>query len=102
MKTAEQIYTDWFGSDSHTTRRSLSKKNVIDAINEGIRQGQPKWIKIESEADLPKENGIYWTLRHGSIVPLYLEIFNDLDRKYWTETYTHYMPIIKPQPPKEE
>lgn len=57
------------------------------------------WIKIESEEDLPKENSIFWTLRHGSTVPLYKEVFNDLDVNYWLKTYTHYQPIEKPKPP---
>lgn len=57
------------------------------------------WIKIENEEDLPKENGIYWTLRKGLIVPLYKEIFNDLNKEYWLNTYTHYQPIEKPKPP---
>lgn len=57
------------------------------------------WIKIESEADLPISNGIYWTLRVNSIVPLYKEIFNDMDNQYWLDNYTHYQPITKPLKP---
>lgn len=34
MKTAEEIYTEWFGGESHTTRRSPSKRNVIAAMEE--------------------------------------------------------------------
>lgn len=65
---------------------------------EGIENNNG-WIKIESEADLPKENGVYWTLRNGSTVPLYLKVYNDLDSEYWVNAYTHYQKIIKPEPP---
>lgn len=68
MKTVEEIYTDWFGSPSHTTRRSTSKANIIEAMkeyaNEYAREALKNaskhfaapWNKeiILSESNLPK------------------------------------------------
>ena len=32
LPTAEETYVKWFGSDLHTTRRSIVKNNIISAI----------------------------------------------------------------------
>jgi len=59
------------------------------------------WISIESEDDLPKEEGKYWILLNGSIslveFPLNTEgAFAD-DIK--NNLITHYMPISTPSKP---
>jgi len=58
------------------------------------------WIKIESEDDLPKESGEYWT----AIGENPNEVFDNefVERKYfkWRNIeVTHYQPIQNPQPP---
>lgn len=58
-----------------------------------------RWTSILSEDDLPKDNGLYWTLRKGSVVALFVEIFYDLDKEYWLSNYTHYQHAIKPKLP---
>ncbi|UYW02099.1 hypothetical protein K5I29_04140 [Flavobacterium agricola] len=57
------------------------------------------WVKIESEADLPKENGKYLTYRKNGII---IEEYFYLSHPYsWQKFYnvTHYQPIEKPKPP---
>jgi hypothetical protein len=60
------------------------------------------WIKIESEEDLPKEDGLFW---HYDDDVKFMSVWH----KPWNETQiktgfekgllTHYQPIQKPQPP---
>ena len=56
------------------------------------------WIKIESEDDLPKEGNIFWVMKIGYRYPIIETLYNN-DAKYWIDTFTHYQPIIKPEPP---
>lgn len=58
------------------------------------------WIKIESENDLPSENGIYWVSYENDIYdePRTKEEII-LDYKKESDFFTHYQPIIKPEPP---
>lgn len=56
------------------------------------------WIRIESEEDLPKEDGVYWVYTvDGNRQLRYLEDFlhNGKINKY----FTHYQPILKPEKP---
>ena len=59
------------------------------------------WTRIESEADLPKEYGLYWLyLKTGMIGTRF--IHNGI--KKWEaidifQEATHYQLVIKPQPP---
>jgi len=58
------------------------------------------WIKIESEGDLPKENGKYWTAIGDNQDEMFDNEF--VERKYFKWRHieiTHYQPIQKPQPP---
>lgn len=63
------------------------------------------WIKIESEADLPKDqNGLCWIMLNGKIViSRYCKHHFDCSGAefglYHFENITHYQPIIKPQLP---
>lgn len=53
------------------------------------------WIRIESKSDLPKDNSINY---HA----LNIEFPDDIEvclRVEVDERFTHYQPIIKPQPP---
>lgn len=64
------------------------------------------WIRIESESDLPKEDGVFWILdkklgiKSGEWKQAPDEIQHKKACKFWIERATHYQPIIKPQPPK--
>lgn len=58
------------------------------------------WISIESESDLPKENGFYWIIdksKNMEICRYYGK--EDLSYRVWITQFTHYQPIIKPEPP---
>jgi len=70
---------------------------IIQAI-----EPQSKWIKIESEDDLPKENGIYWVVKDDEIVciePKKPINFKKLWSDFKKDNITHYQPIQKPEPP---
>lgn len=75
---------------------------------EGEKDG---WIKIESEADLPKEVGEYWAVwKDGEVgrkqffcgveKNIYSPNGNISEYDWWMRHITHYQPIIKPEPPK--
>ena len=61
------------------------------------------WIKIESEEDLPEETGIYFTFSKVSWKPFYrIDVFTGRLKNSFTNgisCFTHYQPIIKPEPP---
>lgn len=102
-KTAEEIL-----DENVSFRDEVKKEFVLRSMEEYASQIRPKWIKIESEEDLPKEvNGVYWVVKKGFTSPTVelKKVYGALEKwqkKIWIETYTHYMPIIKPEPPKED
>lgn len=61
------------------------------------------WIKIESEADLPKnEDALYWALKNGEFVCIELKTPIDLKglfSDFLKDKITHYQQIEKPKPP---
>lgn len=61
------------------------------------------WIKIESEEDLPKENGTYFTkTRHDDRIRIEIIACENLDKsdlEWYKNHYTHYQPIEKPKLP---
>lgn len=56
------------------------------------------WIKIESEDDLPKEDGFYWVVDSETkdIIDRY---FDTKNYDYFNQFSTHYQSIQKPKPP---
>jgi|SRR6478752_222418 len=56
------------------------------------------WIKIESEADLPKEYCEMFVFDKENNNIKYREYFNTA-KKAFVKLYSHYQPIQKPQPP---
>lgn len=61
------------------------------------------WIKINSEDDLPKENGLYFTYSKTTWYPFYrIDVFTGrLSNSFENgkSCFTHYQPTIKPKPP---
>jgi len=62
------------------------------------------WVKIESEADLPKESGVYEACINEEYIGRinFSKEFNEWSCVYDSDNLrfpTHYQPIIKPQPP---
>lgn len=55
------------------------------------------WIKIESEADLPKEDGLYYLIRNNGVITWNSVYISNMD--WLIEDVTHYQPIVKPKPP---
>lgn len=56
------------------------------------------WIKIESAADLPKEDGFYWVIdsEASEAIDRYFEKGN---HDFFKQFSSHYQPIIKPDLP---
>jgi hypothetical protein len=58
------------------------------------------WIKIESENDLPKERGSFWTFIEGKeVVMNTFNTFDDMEFTFDNGHITHYKPLIKPNNP---
>ena len=61
------------------------------------------WIKIESEADLPKEVGDYFVLTKAKeIETIYVDgdiSITSHSSRSWLRHFTHYQPITKPLKP---
>ena len=56
------------------------------------------WIKIESAADLPKEDGFYWVIdsEASEVIDRYFEKGN---HDFFKQFSSHYHPVIKPDLP---
>lgn len=100
-KTAHEILDDLdriHGVDNYSQ---------LEIVEYTIQRFQSKWIKIESEKDLPKENDFYWVMMADGVFFVaefvsHLRAFTMKGRYMDILTVTHYAPIIKPQPPKED
>ena len=57
------------------------------------------WIKIESEADLPKESWAYWIFRNDNLITTLRDYVADKDYLKDEINITHYQPIEKPLKP---
>jgi hypothetical protein len=58
------------------------------------------WIKIESEDDLPKEHGAYWTIaKFNEICANTFGTFGKNEFTFDNGFITYYQPIEKPTPP---
>lgn len=70
---------------------------VVGALREFLKLDN--WTKIESEADLPKEeNKEYFVFIDGKVKTGWFS--KSFTGKQWLKNVSHYMPIIKPAPPK--
>jgi hypothetical protein len=56
------------------------------------------WISINSEDDLPKENGNYWVIGFGLDHPI-IEYYFKEEKHTWLKVVTHYQPVIEPSKP---
>jgi len=60
------------------------------------------WISINSEKDLPSENGYYWfyTIENPRIVTHNItDGIGETGKIWYPATFSHYQPIVKPNPP---
>lgn len=105
MSNQENIYQLFIGKVSEIIgfEKTVSLLNESREAFKGIETNNG-WIRIESEADLPKETGQYWAIVNADFG---IDILN-----YWSgarkfediETenrvfVTHYQPIQKPKKP---
>jgi hypothetical protein len=96
--------------DLWATNRGLTLEasgNCMFKITKPRNNKKPSenWIKINSEADLPTNNpvAVYWTLRKGHSVPMFVvePFFNDRVKTYWMGNYSHYLLINSPSLPTD-
>jgi len=83
---------------SHCVEKSKHYRKRLEEIQVSITESNNGWIKIESEADLPKEGKIFWVMKIGYSYPIVERLYND-DANYWLNQFTHYQPIRKPELP---
>lgn len=102
MKTKEELIKEAFDMGwgaYHDCATKSDYKNSLENCLIELGYNNNGWIKIESEDDLPKENGSYWFLKDGII-----QIFDRVceyepNARHLLRTATHYQPIIKPLKP---
>lgn len=98
IETVEQVYDRIAPHMS----RAWGKKDVAMMVAKVYAsQFQPKWIKINSESDLPKEKGDYWIANENGVFD-FIASRDQIKAKFENNTCTHYMRFFKPQPPKED
>lgn len=82
---------------------SVSEETVLNFINSIQSKENNGWIKIESEEDLPKESGYFFTKSDVWWEPYYrIDIFcGKLSNSFENgkSCFTHYQPIVKPLKP---
>lgn len=98
----------WFEGNLHNVkmdRFDVSGHEIRPKTLNGI-DNNSGWISIESEDDLPKESGSYFTLTNYSneIIERDYPIFTksmtiEDENEWWLKNITHYQPIIKPKKP---
>jgi len=113
----EQV-KEYVDIDSGVLRIHISNINDYESLNlvyrehsryrplslDGIETNNG-WIRIESEADLPKNEGCYFVYSLVNWSPGYrIDIFtgrlsNAVNTETGTPIFTHYQPIVKPKPP---
>lgn len=101
----------WFYNYSISNELSSAWNKLYENCIIGHNRIRPKslcdleynngWTRIESEADLPKEEGQYFVYdERDGFIQLYTgNLKNAVHIVYGTPLYSHYQPIIKPQPP---
>lgn len=86
------------GFDRYGTASSFIRPKSLQGI-----ENNNGWIKIESEADLPKDNGLIdyhvfkLTNQYKHIRATYKNI--EVSKLWEQDEITHYQPIEKPKPP---
>lgn len=66
---------------------------------------ESKWIKVSDR--LPEEENIWCYIIPkeesflSKISVPYIRIYRHVEMEYWKNLYTHWMPVILPEPPKE-
>lgn len=75
-----------------------TEKAMERYANQFKNESKDKWIKIESEDDLPDEFCELWVVCKGNGAVRFREFFGKEKRAY-ISLYSHYQPIVKPQPP---
>lgn len=124
MTKEEKIQETWIIQIGKERFKSLKSELVLDGwlhyspadlkdkelkLIDGIIFYRPKslqgiennngWIKIENEADLPKEEGNYFVFTNGNIETCLRLLGIDNNDFWWLKNVTHYQPIQKPKPP---
>lgn len=93
----DEFNEGYFDEDKFHTMQIIQPCKIRPKTLNGIESNNG-WIKIKSEDDLPKEDGIYW-VKDRFRENVYQQSFCKDLIKSWLEVCTHYQPIFKPEPP---
>ena len=92
----------WRGSDINIDYDDFSTGYFRPKSLQGIENNNG-WIKIESEADLPKEGIHHSILLDSDCINGYRNydviVFYEVNSRYRKKEISHYQPIEKPKPP---
>lgn len=92
----------WIGSEINIDYDDLSTGYFIPKSLQGIENNNG-WIKIESEADLPKEGIHHSILLDSDCINGYRNydviVFYEVNSRYRKKEISHYQPIEKPLKP---
>jgi hypothetical protein len=87
--------------DSSETAYSMANNSINSLESLSGIENNNGWIKIESEADLPKQQMECWVVNKQAGVQklIYWALKGNAENKYWIKFFTHYQPINKPKSP---
>lgn len=93
----DDFYEYSYNENEFHTQQIYEPCKIRPKSLQGIEDNN-RWIKIESEEDLPKENGMYHVYYSDDTVSsrFYHIKYNDWRNE---PKATHYQPIEKPKPP---
>lgn len=102
--TVEQIanFAIMCGEGMDTTRTMQVEDMICKLLKQTDEKPNNGWIKIESEADLPKEYGNYHVkYLNGQSIAWFNDgfFYTMKGYKFKDNHITHYQPIEKPKPP---
>lgn len=95
-------YRELMFEHGHFVKRKTASKTTQQS-NDSVKAEQgDKWIEIKSADDLPKEKINCWVKdKEADEIICGVFLNNSKQEKiFWLANASHYLPIIKPQPPK--
>ena len=98
LEDIQRIMYFFNDSDNIEVFKSTWRPKSLQAI-----ENNNGWIKIESEADLPKEGIHHSILLDSDCINGYINydviVFYEVNSRYRKKEISHYQPIEKPKPP---
>jgi len=108
MKTPQEYFTDEYGS-GHIAMVVAEQDNVSlfglmqEYANWAISQMQPEWVKIHSEADLPKDHDkrykVFFKDKKTKSISEFPYPLSEVIKDWEGGFISHYKPIVEDLPP---